>query len=82
MGAFDKTLHCIACKPGYYCLGTDATDATSNCKAGFFCSGGTITYNKQGGVYINAGEATPGYYAPEGSFELIKCPEGKYSEGT
>ena len=52
---------CIPCKPGYYCLGTDATDATSLCKAGYFCSGGTIDYNDSNGdgtgTYTKAGIA-------------------------
>lgn len=74
---------CIDCKPGYYCLGDDAADATSLCKEGYFCTGGTVTYTQyDNGVttdYHNAGIAQPGYYAPEGSFEQIKCPEGTYT---
>lgn len=52
---------CIDCKPGYYCLGEDAADATSLCKEGYYCTGGTVTYTPyDDGVttdYHNAGIA-------------------------
>ena len=73
---------CIPCKPGYYCLGEDSTDATSLCAAGYYCTGGTINYIDDpvgSGTYVDAGIAQPGYYAPEGSSEQIKCPEGHYN---
>ena len=70
---------CIDCKPGFYCLGEDSTDATSLCAAGYYCLGGTIDYNIDavntgtadsyvidGNNYYKAGIAEPGYYAPEG----------------
>ena len=82
---------CIPCKPGFYCLGEDSTDATSLCAAGYYCTGGTINYTPDplgdgtstitinGDLYLNAGIAEPGYYAPEGVSEQIKCPEGHYN---
>lgn len=73
---------CIPCKPGFYCLGEDSTDATSLCAAGYYCTGGTINYIDDpvgSGTYVNAGIAQPGYYAPEGSSEQIKCSEGHYN---
>jgi len=71
---------CIPCKPGYYCLGQDSTDATSLCAAGYYCTGGTINYIEDPtDGYVNAGIALEGYYAPEGSSEPIKCPEGHYN---
>ena len=67
-------------------MGEDSTDATSQCKAGYYCIGKTVSFDdydpaspeyRTDGVY--SGIADPGYYAPTGSSQQIKCPRGTYT---
>ena len=62
---------CVACWPGYYCLGDNNPSPTAQCNAGYYCTGSSTTATQN--------QATAGYYAPQGSVAQIPCLQGTYN---
>jgi len=66
---------CVLCRPGYYCLGSSSADATSQCPAGYVCTGGVIDYTS----HASASLAPIGSYAEIGSQVAQPCQAGRYN---
>ncbi|PFH35772.1 hypothetical protein BESB_054230 [Besnoitia besnoiti] len=89
-----KSEDCEKCPAGKYCGSLGASQATGDCKAGFFCEGGAATAAPQGSLCpMNAfcpggtqspGSCDDGFYIPwrgaEAKSSCVQCPAGKYCE--
>lgn len=70
----ESDAECVACTPGYYCLGSNNPTPTGVCSPGYFCNGSAATPTQ----YV----APIGTYTPEGSAAPLLCADGTYNPST
>jgi len=71
---------CRSCTKGHYCGSSGLGAPTGKCSAGYYCTGNSTTPTPSGGVGGDICQA--GNYCPEGSWEMIPCDSGNYTNVT
>ena len=63
----------MPCPRGSYCDEVGASGVSGSCAAGFYC-------NDEGSTTATPSDklCQSGFYCPEGTTHMLKCPQGKY----
>ena len=78
LGNVDATA-CLPCTGGSYCSVAGLSAVSGQCKAGYYCSGGSSTSQPLSPSSAGSGDlCTTGHYCPKGSIQPQKCPLGSY----
>ncbi|GIQ81354.1 hypothetical protein KIPB_002301, partial [Kipferlia bialata] len=72
---------CVACSTGSYCAVPGLSAPTSECSAGYYCSGGAST-STPSDPDANNDKCPAGYYCLEGTLSPVACPAGTYGIST
>ena len=73
---------CTPCTAGYYCGVAGATNPTSQCAAGYVCTGGALSPFGATAA-LNVTQPCPaGHYCAVGTINPVSCPPGTFSSAT
>ncbi|KAM9299008.1 uncharacterized protein PAF06_016002 [Gastrophryne carolinensis] len=70
---------CRLCDAGKYCMFSNATSASGDCAAGYFCATGSRLPNPELETPGSAGPCPPGHYCAQASAVPTPCPQGTFS---
>ncbi|XP_072282810.1 uncharacterized protein [Pyxicephalus adspersus] len=73
---------CRLCDGGKYCMFYNATSASGNCSAGYYCIVGSQIPNPEVELSGFAGPCPSGHYCTSGSIVPSPCPAGTFSSMT